>query len=183
MKLKNLNGWQRLGILLSAIWLVVVIAGTIVFTISATGRLKDKLESSRAEAADMWVQASIQIVWDDPSTQFGRRGDIVPNPRTATDEKAAVRDKYADLDDFSDVAFVKGWQNAYPEVDFGGVNAVYEDTLNEMQSLYRQSRTQVALRTSGLGFLLWAVPSVLAYLFAWGVGWVWRGFKLKGESQ
>jgi len=179
MKLKNLKGRQRLCVLLSAIWLVVVIAGTIVFIISATGLLKVLLESSEAEAADMWAQASIQTVWDDPSTQFGYRGNIVPNPRTATGEKAALRDKYADLDD---EAFARSWQKAYPDVNFGEVNAVYEDALNEMQSIYRQGRTQVVLRSSGLGFLLWAVPSVLAYLFAWGVGWVWRGFR-KGESQ
>ena len=155
MKIKNLKGWQRLCVLLSAIWLVVVIAGTIVFTISATGRLKDKLESSRAGAADMWVQASIQIVWDDPSTQFGRRGNFVPNPRTATADKAAVRDKYPDLDD---ATFARSWQKGYPNVNFDEVNAVYEDALSELQGIHQQGRTEVVLRTSGLGFLFWIVP-------------------------
>ena len=31
--------------------------------------------------------------------------------------------------------------------------------------------------------LAWFVPSVGLYLLGLGVGWVWRGFKLKGESE
>lgn len=180
MNLKNLKGWQRLSILLSAIWLVVVIAGTIVFAVAATGRLKDSLESTMAEAADMWAQASIQIVWDDPSTQFGVRPGRIPAAYTKTRDMEEVRHKYADLDDDT---FSRSWQEAYPNVDFSGVNAAYEDALDEQQSTYRRGRTRIVLRISGLGFLFWIVPSVLVYLFAWGVGWVWRGFKLKGESN
>ena len=35
----------------------------------------------------------------------------------------------------------------------------------------------------GLLALAWFVPSVGLYFLGLGVGWVWRGFKLKGESQ
>ncbi len=80
MKLKNLNGWQRLGILLSAIWLVVVAAGCTLYILSH-------------------------------------------------------------LDTYS-LPVTLGW-----------------------------------------GLVAWIIPSVLAYLLGWGVGWVWRGFKLKGESN
>jgi len=178
MNLKNLKGWQRLSILLSAIWLVVVVAGTIVFLITATGVLKVLLESGEAAAGGGWAKASIQIVWDDPSTGFGFRGNIMPNPFTATRDMAAARDKYPDLDD---ATFARSWQKAYPNVNFDEVNALFEDNLSELQGLYREGRTEVVLRTSGLGFLFWLVPSILIYLVAWGVVWVWRGFR-KGES-
>ena len=85
MNLKRLNGWQRLGILLSAIWLVVVAAGSTLYILNHLNGITYLLPV------------------------------ILP---------------------------VVGW-----------------------------------------GLVAWIIPSVLAYLFAWGVGWVWRGFKLKGESQ
>jgi len=36
---------------------------------------------------------------------------------------------------------------------------------------------------SANALLLWIVPPFLVYLLCRGVGWVWRGFKLKGESN
>ncbi len=180
MKLKNLNGWQRLGILLSAIWLVVVIAGTIVFIISATNRLKDHQENGRALVQSEWAFASIETVWNDPSTQPDPSLRFVPDPDPEVQQSAkeAVRNRYGDIDA---VTFVERYQKSYPDVNFGQVNADYEDAIQALQITYRQDREGIVLGSSGVALLVWAVPLVLAYLFAWGVGWVWRGFKLKGE--
>jgi len=180
MKLKNLNGWQRLGILLSAIWLVVVIVGAIIAAVSATNRLKDHQENGRALVQSEWAFASIETVWNDPSTQPDPSLRLVPDPDPEVQQSAkeAVRNRYGDIDA---VTFVERYQKSYPDVNFGKVNAEYEQLLDGLQIKYRQDRERVVLRISGFALLLWVVPSVLAYLFAWGVGWVWRGFKLKGE--
>jgi len=94
MNLKRLNGWQRVGILLSAIWLVVVAAGSTLYILDA----------------------------------------------------------------------------------LNGVT-------NDGSLAYLQFRERAVIRAIGWGLVAWIIPSVLAYLLGWGVGWVWRGFKLKGESN
>jgi len=179
MKLKNLNGWQRLGILLSAIWLAVVVVGTVVLIFEETDRLKVRLGSGRALVHSEWVNASIETVWQDPSNvarnaEFG----FVPD----ADQSSAleeVRNRYGDIDD---VRFVERYQTANPDVNFGPVNAEHGQLLDEVQIKYQRDRERAVLRISGYAFLFWAVPSILVYLFAWGVLWVWRGFK-EGDSN
>jgi len=178
MKLKNLNGWQRLGILLSATWLVVVIVGAILVTESATDGLREHQESGRALVQSEWANASIETVWNDPSTQPDPSFGFVPDADQSS-ALEAVRNKYGDLDDMT---FVERYQKSYPDVNFGPLNAGYEQLLDGLQIKYQQDREQVVLTIVGSALGVWVVPSVLAYLFAWGVGWVWRGFK-KGESQ
>jgi len=63
MNLKNLNGWQRLGILLSAIWLAVVVGGTVVLIFEETDRLKVHQGSGRALVHSEWASASIEAAW------------------------------------------------------------------------------------------------------------------------
>ena len=168
MNLKRLNGWQRLWILLSATWLVVVVFGTITgYILPATRELNDQLEADKTEVNEFWVEATINV-------------SFKPNPliREIPDVEATRRD-YSDLDD---VTFVEQWQESHPDVNFGQVNADYEDAIQHLHITYQKDRERIVPRASGYGFLFWAVPSVLVYLLGWGVRWVWRGFKLKGDG-
>jgi len=168
MKLKNLNGWQRLGILLSAIWLAIVVAVAIVLIVEETDRARVRQGSDRALVHSEWAEATIEEA-SEPDPSIRSFPDI-----------EATRSEYSDLDD---VTFVEQYQKSYPDVNFGLVNAEYERLLDELQIEYQQNRVRVVLRISGYAFLFWAVPSVLVFLLARAVVWVWRGFKLKGESQ
>ncbi len=185
MNFKKLNGWQRLWVLLSATWLVVIVFGMIGLGIlPETGRLSNQLEADKTEAGGFWIQATIETVWQDQTTRPDWPKSFVPDrdtdPAVRASEVEAIRNKYGGIDDGT---FVERYQTANPDVNFGQVNAEYEELLDYLQINYQQERRRTVLRGILGMVLLWAVPSVLTYLFAWGVGWVWRGFNLKGESN
>ena len=169
MNLKNLNGWQRLGILLSAIWLVVVVFGIVTLDIlPATRALGNQLEADKAEAADAWAQATIEEA-SEPDPSIRSFPDI-----------EATRSEYSDLDD---VTFVEQYQKSYPDVNFGPVNAKYEQLLDELNIKHPQDRQWAVLRISGYAFLVWIVPLAFVFFLGRAVVWVWQGFKSKGESN
>jgi len=179
MNLKKLNGWQRLGILLSAMWLSVVVVGAIVFIFAETDRLTRHQGSSRAEVQSEWAFNSIQTVWDAPSQQPDPSFGFVPSADQSS-ALEAVRNKYGDLDD---VTFVERYQTSYPDVNFGQVNTEYEQLLGELPIKYQQDRQRAVIRAVGYGFLVWIVPSAFVFFLGRAVAWVWHGFKLKGESN
>jgi len=181
MKLKNLNGWQRLWVVVSVVWFVACVVLLIQDASRATLRLDRQLDTALAERRSEWVYATIQAV---PPSDFKLslpgmpEGFVLDNP--TTDQ---IRDFYKN---WSDEELARAIHDRFPEVDFGQVNADYEQAVAGLQLERQQDTTD--LRLIGIGvFALWLVPSVGVYLLAWGgwrvVLWVWRGFKLKGESQ
>ena len=77
MNLKNLNGWQRLGIVVSVAWLVVVVLGTITGgIIPATRKLSNQLEANKAAVRGDWVQASIKALMPNAS-EHPKTADIL----------------------------------------------------------------------------------------------------------
>jgi len=181
VNLKRLNGWQRLWVVLSVVWLVTCVVLIIQDASRETLRLDRQLDTALAERRSEWVYTSIQTVWADPSTQPDPSLGFVPDADQSS-ALEAVRNKDSDLDD---VAFVERYQKSYPEVDFGQVNADYEQAVAGLQLKHQQDATEMRLEGIGGVLVLWVIPSGLVYLFAWGgwrvVVWVWRGFKSEGE--
>jgi len=168
VNLKKLNGWQRLGILLSAIWLALVVVGAITIIVSGTDSLKAQQGSDRALVHSEWAEATIKEGFEPD-----------PGIRSVPDIEA-TRSEYRDLDD---VTFVEQYQKSYPDVNFGPVNAKYEQLLDELNIKHPQDRQWAVLRISGYAFLVWIVPSAFVFFLGRAVVWVWQGFKLKGESN
>ena len=173
MNLKKLNGWQRLWVVLSAAWLVIVVIMAGGDTLSTTAKLSDQLETEKADTTELWAEYTIKLVWANPNVRAKSPFGFVPDVES-------VRQKYSELDD---VEFAERYQRDYPEVNFAQINAEVEKTIQRLGSEHRQAREKIVLENSVFALLVWIVPSALAYVFALGVGWVWRGFKLKGESN
>jgi len=176
MNLKKLNGWQRLGILLSAVWLAVVVVGAVVIVVSETDRLSGHQRSGRAEAEDLWAQATLHAGWD--SVEMPSSFEYDP---PIEDQVEAQYQIYRN-EGLSNAAIVEQAHETYPGVSFSEVDAAYEDALGRLQISYQQDRQRAVLRISGYAFLVWIVPSAFVFFLGRAVVWVWRGFK-KGESN
>jgi len=174
MKLKNLNGWQRLWVVLSAAWFVVVVVLAIANSfIPTTSQLWAQLQDDTELIQRDRVNATINALRN------------LRDMRNKTDTQ--IRLEYRDL---SDTEFVAWVHSEYPNADLSAIESNYQRRLEAANTKHReQLAAKLPAQIEGIGFLLllWLVPSVGVYLLAWGgwrvVLWVWRGFKLKGESQ
>ncbi len=178
MKLKNLNGWQRLWVVASLLWLVALVTMLFAFgnerVIPTTSWLEAQLELDQARLQRVWVSATIKA-----ARQASGISEQTSN--------AQIRREYQDL---SDVEFVERVHTKYPSVDFEPADSAYQRRLDGLHARHQEKLENLipTLATNiGLFLLMWISPSVGVYLLAWGgrhvVLWVWRGFKLKGESQ
>jgi len=175
MNLKRLNGWQRLWVVASLVWLGVL-AGVVITDFPTVGRLEADLARDKAELKQEWVYATIEAAR--PASAIDIREQTT---------SAQVRAAYKNL---SDEDFVERIHDQYSSVDFGPVDSDYQNNLVRMDTKHREKLDGLMAEQAGvigLTLLVWLITSLGVYLFVWGgwrvVAWVWRGFKLKGESQ
>ncbi len=183
MNLKRLNGWQRLWVVVSVAWLVVPVLLVIDGTIPTAGKLEAELASDKAKIQQEWVYATIDATA--PASGMSESTEVPDG--FVLDRNLAIRKRYEDL---SDQEFVEQVHEQYSSVDFGTVDSDYQNGLVNLDSNHREKLDGLMAeqaRIAGLLLLVWLIPSLGVYAFAWGgqrvVLWVWRGFKLKGESN
>jgi len=171
MKLKNLNGWQRLWVVVSVLWLLFVVGVSIVGDVIPTADgLEARLGRNTRNLQREWALATIEAA---------RVASDAGEDLTAAD----IRSAYKDL---SDAKIVERVHNNFPEVDFEPVDSDYQEKLDGEQTRHQERLDALRVEQAkniGLTSLAWFAPSVGLYLLGWAMAWVWRGFKLKGESN
>jgi len=172
MKLKNLNGWQRLWVVASLLWLLFVVGVSIVGDVIPTADgLEARLGRNTRNLQRQWALATIEATR--PASGISEQ--------TTT---AQIRSAYEDL---SDTEIVEKVHSSFPSVNYERVDSDHREKLDGAQTRHQERLDALRVEQAkniGLISLGWfAAPSVGVYLLGWAMAWVWRGFKLKGESQ
>lgn len=171
MNLKKLNGWQRLWVVVSALWLLFVVGVAIVGDVIPTADgLEARLGRNTRYLQREWALATIEAA----------RVAISLSGQTTA---GRIRASY---DELSDVETVERLHNRFPEIDFEPVDSDYQEKLDGEQTRHQERLDALALaQAESIGLLLmaWLCPSFGLYLLGWAMAWVWRGFKSKGESE
>jgi len=145
----KLNGWQRLWVLFSVLWLIVVMG----FTVATLPK--------ESQILDRWAYATLEKIRDsDESLKKYSMWDLekayADIPREELIEKAQA--KYSSSE--------KGLK-----IDFERINKRYKNQLGEL--------TTNQAKSAGLGVAVWLGTILVVYILGWSVGWVIRGFKPK----
>jgi len=189
----RLNGWQRLWVVVSVLYLLaVVILVAVSWPTVATTWHKEEFITQMPEDARKFVVASYANQW---SAQDGRGGfiEIMPNGAVlllgapADPRLVALRKKYPQYDDLSDTELVSALRAKFPEYanlsdsvirdeDFQKVVKAYSAILNEAARTARWSSVR-------FGLLMWLIPCIGLYALGWAVAWVRRGFSRPSAGQ
>ena len=172
MNLKNLNGWQRLWVVISVLWLlfVVVRVSTAVDVIPTADRIEARLERNTRNLQREWALATIEAAL----------------PASGISEATATAQIYRSAyEDWSDTEIVEKVRSDFPSVNYERVDSDHQESLDGEQTRHQERldalRLEQAKRIGLISLALFA-PSVGLYLLGLAMAWVWRGFKLKGES-
>jgi hypothetical protein len=157
----RLNGWQRLWIVLSAIYLLLIAGLTIVFwpTPETTGHREEFLTRMPADLRGKVDAAySSTFQWEEAmkrATPPGTTPGFIPDPQPVTLPNGAVLQ-------------IRVTKKGDTEPDFRVADAYWA----VVQSATRAARWQTAWAMA----LVWLVPCLTLYALGWAVAWVRRGF-------
>lgn len=147
---KHFNGWQRLWVLLIALYLVPVV----VFTTDAMPKASNYAQTRLHESIDVTGHYLETI----------KLGYTFEGSYT-------VRQKY--YSDLTDDEVIERLHTKYKDIiDFTRIESKYYRMIDEL------SIKQV--KVVGYALLWWLIPSVVLYLFGIAVIWVIRGFRSEG---
>jgi hypothetical protein len=187
MMAARLNGWQRLWIVVSVLYLLSVVVLTAIFwpTFETTEH-QEEFIARMPQDARMLVVASYASEW---SAREDRRGfvHIMPNRAVLLLQGAAdprlvgIRKKYPEYNDLSDAELVSRLRAKFPEyadlaapvIADGDIQKVVTAYFGVVQQATRTARWSIAK----IALLAWLIPCVALYAFGWAVAWVRRGFR------
>jgi len=143
----QLNGWQRLWVLVGVIYLVVIA----IVTISVVPKRSQLISGWAYDAVDL-IKAHEKVDSSNWTLRKGVFGD-------ASDEEIVTKitTGAAKTED-------KDWRIKVKELEAKHTKRL-DGLLGEQ------------LRAVGIAILVWFVPVVLLYALGYGVGWVYRGFR------
>ncbi len=146
-KILNLNGWQRLWVVATAIYLIASVI--VAFNIVPTEK-------------DIYKSWSSEIIsWA-----------ITNDEKLKNYSPYSIRNSYSDMDDKELVEkmqkkYIK--ENVFHKFDFEIINKRYKSEMDGLSS--RQ------VQTVGSILFLWLASSMLVYILGWSISWMRRGFK------
>jgi len=147
MALLRLNGWQRMWVVVSLLYLVAVIIFTIAF---------------------MPERANIEQAWEYETDAIAGSNTRLELPFRDMSDEARVKvirevypDAYQDLNDEELATALR--------TRIGFINIKHQARL---AGLFGEQ-----VKSMGLGLLAWIVPSVVLYMLGWSIGWIYRGFQ------
>jgi hypothetical protein len=185
----QLNGWQRLWVVVSAFYLILVVG--VLYTLWPTAERtlhRDDFITRMPDEARKHVIASYATEWRAREDRSGYLHTVLPNGAvlvlrgTPDPRLAATRKKFPQYGDLSDTKLATALRAKFPEYanllpdsfvmdeDVRKVVKAYSDVVAEATSAARWSSTGYAL-------LSWLVPCFALYALGWSVAWVQRGFR------
>jgi len=184
----RLNGWQRLWVVLSALWLVVVVGFTVfLWPTSKTMWHRDEFIRRMPADARAHVAASYSSKWQAREDRSGVH-QLLPNGAvlivrgTPDPRLAAVRKKYPQYNDLTDSQLASALRAKFPEyADLASDDFVADEDVRKVVQAYFdvvEDATRAA-RWSAIGsaVLIWLAPCFGLYILGWAVAWVRRGFR------
>jgi hypothetical protein len=159
--MKRFNGWQRLWIILSALYVVPVM----LFTANSIAESEHYLNSTR-------VSYALKTFADHPQN---KKIEILPieKKRELALDSARARLRLAGKpqdDRQTDEEFVRNLSEKWRDsIDFSGIDAVNQEMIEQF--------SLVKVKVIGYSFLAWLVPVALVYALGLSVGWIVRGFR------
>jgi hypothetical protein len=148
-KVRRLNGWQRLWVLICVIYLIVV---SLVCYVEMP---------KKSSIFDKWAYDMIEVV---------KRND----PQLKDSPTWLIKSAYEDINDEEIIQRIRNKFENYKS-EFQKIDKRYKKQLDALPSK--------KLKTLGVFFLFWIIPSILLYLFGWSIGWVYKGFRLDLENK
>ena len=144
---RRLNGWQRLWVVLSALYLVPVVGITVTMFPK-----QESLDDSRVYDS---ISAVVSYV---EKTEKARMSEGA----------YTIRSKhYGDLS--NDQVIQRLHQKWDGKVDFTTIENEYKQKLEALPA--------ERAKTAGIAFLAWLVPVIAVYMLGLAIGWVIRGFR------
>ena len=153
MMIRHLNGWQRLWVLSSAIWLVIV-------GIFASTMIPKSSDYAKDRLYDTIDVVGKHLEKENPDVYY----------------KGAWTTRTEDYADLKDDEILDKLHSKYEDsVDFTPIEREYRHKINGL-------RTD-QLKTVGISFLVWGIPSLLVYILGVAVGWVFKGFQQPAKKE
>jgi hypothetical protein len=183
-----LNGWQRLWVVASGIYLILV-ATCAVMIIPSELPTEDTITRAWRHAA-LAIDREAEPKWRDARTG----GEPVRNP-DLSNERFTVSDpvigpEYDDpaVSDRDLIAAIerkyeppKGFKWVEPSPALAKLSALSSEYKAKLASLPRQ-RLQAGVRMTGVALTVWLLPSLAVYALGMGVGWIVRGFRHQART-
>jgi hypothetical protein len=192
----KLNGWQRLWVVLVALWVPPVVFLTIADWPTTT-------TISRRDVSDRMKPEDRRRLSDNYDVMTARRGGpnvVLPRIGQLQHDKdfmaAPIEEQKAYLT-ANDPEFAKASvmeQNAYlglvtgmtgPVADIDGhivkfIRGIPEEDTNQTARAYDAALRRILARRRAVFFgrmlAFWALPAIVLYALGWAIGWVRRGF-------
>jgi TRAP-type C4-dicarboxylate transport system substrate-binding protein len=151
-----MKGWQRLWVLVSGIYLVLVI----VFAAMSFPKPESILHS--------------QALYDQLAPEIKKKILGTENSEKYRSEKGDYLEEARKRDLITEVEMPNGhiiiFLSEVPKQEMQAVAKQY-------WSVVEKSATRQRVRHIALAFVWWVLPALALYSFGWSVGWVYRGFK------
>jgi len=191
----RLNGWQRLWVVLSTLYLVIVLTDLYVQwpTPNRTTH-RDEFIARMPEDARKHVVAAYSSEYAAREDRSGYIHFTMPNGavlvlRGRIDPRlVAVRAKYHEYDDLSDVQLATALRTKRRS-EFGDLApptfVADEDSArvaNAYDEIFSDAARGDRWRVIVDGFLLWLIPCLVLYALGWSVAWIRRGFRAPAAS-
>ncbi len=160
MNLKNLNGWQRLWVVASLLWLLFVVGVSIAGDVIPTADgLEARLGRNTSYLQREWALATIEAA----------------RPASGISEQTTTAQIRSAYEDSSDTEIVDRFHSSFPSVNYERVDSDYQEKLDGEQTRHQERLDALRVEQAesiGLLLLAWLGPSFGLYFLGWGVSWV-----------
>ena len=144
---RRLNGWQRLWIVVAALWLIVVIS----FLVAGVPKGSDHQETR--------VSASMDAA-----------GHYLERTKPGFIYRGAWSSRHERHGALSDEELLSRLHKTYEgKVDFSAIETEYQRKMDHLP--------QEWLKAAGVAFLVWFVPAGLVYVLGVALAWILQGFR------
>lgn len=168
-RLNRLNGWQRLWVLASVLYMIAV--SVVVVAVFPT----------QAEVMERWrseqiAEAQRRRLSEEEAMECLRSQGLVPNDDGVLPEEKESFDEFFKSKGLSDE------HGQLQRLTYMQLALVVDTSVNKRNEEILASLGAVQLRLVAAAVSLWLVPCLALYALGWSIGWVSHGFRKPSPS-